>query len=395
MGIFFLGRSGRIMLYRWLTEKNWRNLDYFILIILFLLAVFSVTIIQSATSDAAVDGFSYYAKRQIFWILLAILVMCAVALVDSKFIEQLALPLYIVGILLLLYVEIDGYSSGGATRWIDFGFFRMQPSEFVKIFVILFLSKELAKFGGEINRFRDLIGSFVIVGVPFLLLLMEPDLGTAIVLLGIMICMFLIAGVNWRLFLTLFLIGFVLIASLVFLYYFNDEVFYKIIKPYQLSRITSFMNPEIDPLDSGFQVIQSQIAVGSGQLTGKGLYSGSQTQGGWVPEHHTDFIFAVIGEELGFLGVSALICLFFLLMYRFLLISGNSDELFGSYITAGVIGLLVFQIFQNIGMTVGLMPITGLTLPFISYGGTSLLATYFCVGLVMGVGISKKPSLFS
>lgn len=380
---------------KWILEKNWRKFDYSILVILFLFAIYSVAIIQSATGSTTDEGFSFFAKRQMVWVFVATAVLAIVTLIDHKKFELYALPLYIVGILLLLYVEIEGYTSGGAKRWIDFGFFRMQPSEFVKIFVILMLAKELSKFNGQIDRLRDLIISFVIVGVPFLLLLMEPDLGTALVLIGIMLCMFLIAGVNWRIFLILFLVALVLIVSLVILYNTNEDVFYKFIREYQLARLTSFVNPAADPLHSGFQVTQSLIAVGSGQLTGKGLNTGSQTQGGWVPEHHTDFIFAVIGEELGFLGVSALICLFFFLVYRILLISGNSSDLFGSYVAAGIIGLIVFQVYQNIGMTVGLMPITGLALPFISYGGSSLLATYFCVGLVLSIAISKKPSLFS
>ena len=383
------------MIYKWLTEKNWRNLDIFIVIIVFLFAVISVSIIQSATNDELTEGLSYYASRQLMLIGVATVILIGVMLTDHKRFEIYALPLYIVGVLLLLYVEIEGYTSGGAKRWIDLGFTRLQPSEFVKIFVILMLAKELAKYGGEINRFRDLFGSFVIVGIPFLLILTEPNLGTALVLIGIMLSMFVIAGVNWRLLLILFLIGFLVIASLVLLYYISDEIFFKIIKEYQLKRITSFMNPADDPLGSGFQVTQSLIAIGSGQLTGKGLSGGSQTKGGWVPEHHTDFIFAVIGEELGFLGVSVLICLFFLLIYRFLLVAGNSSDLFGSYIVAGIIGLLLFHIYQNIGMTVGLMPITGVALPFISAGGSSLLTMYFCVGLVLSVCISKKPSLFS
>ncbi|OEF95575.1 rod shape-determining protein RodA [Desulfuribacillus alkaliarsenatis] len=383
------------MVYKLLTEKNWRNFDFVIILIIFLFAVLSVSIIQSATSSGTDEGFSFFAQRQLLWVLIATVVMVAVTLIDHRKFEQYALPLYIVGILLLLYVEIEGHTSGGAKRWIDLGFFRVQPSEFVKIFVILMLAKELAKYEGKIDRIRDLLVSFIIVGVPFLLLLMEPDLGTALVLVGIMICMFLIAGVNWRIFLILFLIVTILIVSLVFLYYLNEDVFFKIIKEYQLDRLTSFANPEADPLGSRFQVTQSLIAVGSGQLTGKGLNSGTQTQGGWVPEHHTDFIFAVIGEELGFLGVSFLICLFFLLIYRILLISGNTTDLFGSYVAAGVIGLIVFQVYQNIGMSVGLMPITGLALPFISYGGSSLLATYLSMGIVLSIAISKKPSLFS
>ncbi|OEH84477.1 rod shape-determining protein RodA [Desulfuribacillus stibiiarsenatis] len=383
------------MSYKWLLEKNWKNLDMFLLLLLFAFALFSVTIINSATGSDAEEGLSFYAKRQLLWIVIATILMAVVAITDHRVFEQYALPLYIIGVLLLLYVEVQGFATKGSQRWIDLGFFRMQPSEFVKICVILMLAKELSKFEGEIYRFRDLIRSFVIVGVPFLLLIMEPDLGTSLVLIGIMICMFLIAGVNWRVFLILFIIAALFIGMLVFFYYVNEELFFKFIKPYQLSRITSFMNPEGDPLQSGFQVTQSLIAVGSGQLTGKGLSSGSQTQGGWIPEHHTDFIFAVVGEELGFFGVSLLICLFFFLIYRILLTSGNSKDLFGSYVAGGIIGLIVFQVYQNIGMTVGLMPITGLALPFISYGGSSLLATYICMGLVFSIGIGKKPSLFS
>ncbi len=382
------------MIQKWLLEKNWRNFDLFIIVILFLMAVFSVSVIQSATS-AEDGGLSYYAKRQILWVCVSLVVMVAALLIDHRKYEQFAVVFYGIGMVLLLYVEVKGYASGGAQRWIDFGSFRMQPSEYMKICVILMLAKELTKYNGEITRFRDLWRSFVIVGVPALLILTEPNLGTALVLVGIMMCMFLVAGVHWRIFLILFLIAFIVIATLVFLYYVEPDIFFKLIREYQLKRIISFMDPQADPLGSGFQVTQSLIAIGSGQLTGKGLSGGSQTKGGWVPEHHTDFIFAVVGEEFGFIGVSMLVCLFFLLIYRFLLISGNSADLFGSYVVAGVIGIIVFQVFQNIGMNLGMMPITGLPLPFISYGGSSLLSMYLCVGIILSVGISKKPSLFS
>lgn len=384
------------MVFRWLADKSWHKLDYIIFIILAFLALFSLLAIQGATGDPdETGGMSSFAQKQLVWILGSAVLLIVISLIDIKIFKKLALPLYIFGIGLLVYVQIDGSSAQEAVRWIDFGFVRFQPSEFVKISTILLLAKELSNYGGEIVDFRDIIKPLVIVAIPFVFLLMQPDLGTAMIFVAMVAGMFLVAGVNWRIYLILLLIVAILLVSLVLLLYINEDVFYKIIKPYQLKRLTSFFDGEEDLLGGDFQKNQSLIAIGSGQLLGKGLYKGDQVRGGWIPENHTDFIFAVIAEEFGFVGVSFLLALYFFLLYRFLVAAGSTRDLFGCLTITGIISFLIFQIYQNIGMTVGLMPITGITLPFISYGGTSLMAAYVAVGLVISVSLSdRKPSLF-
>jgi rod shape determining protein RodA len=379
-------------------EKSiFQQFDYGLLTLLVLLAGISLLSIYSATMGP--DSF-YYVKRQIMWYGIGVVIIGIILIFDYRRLKELSLPFYIIGILLLLYVIFFGEEAKGAQRWIDLGPFRLQPSEFMKIFLVISIANLLTKVQEKLET-RSLRDDAIVTGkigllsiLPFALILQQPDLGTSLVLVGIVAGMLLIAGISWRLLLLLLVLGISLIAGLVFLYFTNIEVFSLLIKKHQLPRIYGWLDPHSDATGYGYQLIQALLAIGSGQLMGKGFSHGSQAQGGWIPEVHTDFIFAIIGEEFGFIGASILISIYFILIYRLVQIALSCNDTFGSYLVSGIIGMLVFQIFQNIGMTLGLMPITGLALPFISYGGSALLTNIIAIGIVLNIAMRTKTYMF-
>jgi rod shape determining protein RodA len=374
-----------------------QQLDFGLLFILLLLAGISLIAIYSATSGP--DPF-YFVRRQIIWYLVGFTAIIGILFVDYRRLKELSIPLYAIGIFSLVLVVFIGEEAKGAQRWIEFAGFSFQPSEFMKIFLVIIIAHILNKTQEklEVKSLRDdmiLTGKIGIISiVPFGFILQQPDLGTALVLVGIVASMLLIAGISWRILFSLAIAGIALIIGLVFLYFVNLELFSLFIKAHQLPRIYGWLDPYSEAGGYGYQLIQSLLAIGSGQLLGKGFTQGAQAQGGWVPEVHTDFIFAVIGEEFGFIGASILISLYFILIYRLVQIALTCNDTFGSYLVAGVIGLLVFQIFQNIGMSIGIMPITGLALPFISYGGSALITNMLALGIVLNVAMRTKVYMF-
>lgn len=374
-----------------------QQLDFGLLFIILLLAGISLIAIYSATSGP--DSF-YFVKRQIMWYVVGFVSIIGILFVDYRRLKELSFPLYFVGILLLVLVVFIGVEENGAQRWLEILGYRFQPSEFMKIFLVIAIAHLLNKIQEkqEVKSLRDdmvLTGKIGLLSIlPFGLILQQPDLGTAIVLIGIVAVMLLIAGISWRILFILVILGIALITGLVFLYFINFDLFTVFIKPHQLPRIYGWLDPYSDAGGDGYQLIQSLLAIGSGQLLGKGFAGGAQAQGGWIPEVHTDFIFAVIGEEFGFIGASILISIFFILIYRLVQIALTCNDTFGSYLVAGVIGMLVFQVFQNIGMSIGLMPITGLALPFISYGGSALITNMLAIGIVLNVAMRTKVYMF-
>lgn len=374
-----------------------QQLDFGLLFILLLLAGISLIAIYSATSGP--DSF-YFVRRQIMWYLVGFTAIFGILFVDYRRLKELSIPLYVVGILSLVLVVFIGEEAKGAQRWIEIAGFSFQPSEFMKIFLVIVIAHFLNKIQEkqEIKSLRDdmiLTGKIGLLSIlPFGFILQQPDLGTALVLIGIVAVMLLIAGISWRILFILTVAGIALITGLVFLYFINFELFTLFIKSHQLPRIFGWLDPYSYAAGYGYQLIQSLLAIGSGQLLGKGFSQGAQAQGGWIPEVHTDFIFAVIGEEFGFIGASVLISIYFILIYRLVQIALTCNDTFGSYLVAGVIGMIVFQVFQNIGMSIGLMPITGLALPFISYGGSALITNMLAMGIVLNVAMRTKVYMF-
>lgn len=375
-----------------------QRIDYGLLTILLLLTGISLIAIHSATTG--VDPF-YFVKRQIVWYTAGFLVIIAILFIDYRKLRILSLPLYGLGILLLLMVALFGDERNGSQRWIEISSgVAIQPSEFMKIFLIVAIAHLLTKYQEQVDE-KNLRNDFILTGkvgllaiIPFLFIVKQPDLGTALVLIGIVAVMLLVSGISWRIIFLFLLSGIGLIAFLVFLYFVNLDLFNKIVAPHQLNRIYGWLDPEGTAGKEGYQLMQAMLAIGSGQLFGRGLGEGIQAQGGWIPEVHTDFIFAVIGEEFGFIGASFLISIYFIFIYRLVQIALSSNDLFATYVISGIIGMILFQVFQNIGMTIGLVPITGLALPFISYGGSALISNMIAVGIVLNIAMRTKTYMF-
>jgi len=278
---------------------------------------------------------------------------------------------------------------------LNIGPIQFQPSELVKIFVILLIAKILKKRNSEPLRIiYDVVPIAIVTFLPVMFILMQPDLGTSIVYFGILLGMIWVGNIRWL----HVAIGSATLAitgmSLSFLYFANNELFFKLIKPHQMSRIQAFIDPASDP-DKSWHVLNSIRAIGTGEFFGKGYMQGDMIQNGFIPYDYADSIFVVIGEEFGFLGSALLLILYFLLIYRMVRIAYDSNDILGSYIVIGVISMLIIQIIENIAMHLGLMPLTGISLPFISYGGSSLLTNMVATGLVLSVKIHQSyPSSY-
>ncbi len=373
-------------------EKNpfLRNIDWSILIIIVGLATFSY--LGIANSDKP-----WLANKQIVIYIAGFIAIAVMILIDYRYLNQFSSIFYVIGLALLVGLFIYGKTTNKVLAWYNLGFFSLQPAEFMKLFVILSVSSWFAKKkeqGIELVVFYQLWPFFVLFGVPFLLIVLQPDLGNALVFTGIFFSIMVVTGVRGRHF--AYIGGMISagIGALTYIYLAHNDVFFKIIKPYQWRRLTEFISDDVDRLDQGYQLTQSLIAIGSGTLQGKGVDAETLVKNKMVPVSESDFIFSVIGETFGFIGGALLIMLFFLLIYRMIRIAMTTDDLFASYVISGIIGMLVFQIFENIGMTIGIMPITGITLPFISQGGSSLLTNMAAVGIVLGVGMRRRKTMF-
>lgn len=295
---------------------------------------------------------------------------------DYRIFERFAYPLYIINIFLLAAVLLVGPKIYGARRWIDLGFFRFQPSELMKITLVLALAKyfhEDTIRGGYV--IRTLLIPFVILGVPVGLILLEPDLGTTLLLCFIAFSVFLFVKVRWQSLLIVAVIG---ILSVPIGYKF-------VLKDYQRDRVKTFLDPSRDPRGKGYHSLQSMIAVGSGRLQGKGHLKGSQTQLAFLPEQHTDFIFSVFAEEHGFLGALILLIVYFSFLMMCFDVAKHAKDKFGALVAVGVTFIFFWQIFVNIGMVIGVMPVVGVTLPFLSYGGSSMIISMIGIGLLFSI----------
>lgn len=368
-----------------------KSLDYTLLGAVALIIVMSFFVLQSATVTASARYEINFVMRQALWAVVGLGAFCCVLLLDYSKLSKYGLPIFALNILLLVATLVLGEETKGAQAWIPIGPFKLQPAEMVKILLILGLSQFLVPRIGRLNTIKDLLPVFLYVGVPLGLIMLQPDLGTGLVYVAIMFGMLLAAGAS-PLLLSLLLGGGIGAISLaVFGHY--TWGWWLPLKTYQLNRLIAFIDPMVDPHDAGWNVIQSQIAVGSGGLWGKGLGMGSQNINNFLPEQWTDFIFCVLAEELGFIGAVILLALFFILIYRGIRIARKAKDPYGALIAVGVISMFVFHILQNIGMTIGLMPITGIPLPFVSYGGSSLLANMLALGLLMNVYVYHDERL--
>jgi rod shape determining protein RodA len=349
-----------------------------------LLSILGIILVYAATRDwFAANGQDpeYYLKRQIINVVIGIALAYGATLVDYRVLRAYTPILWGIGVLGLTAVLIPGLGSvvNGARSWISLpGGFQIQPAELAKITIIvgmaLILSEREAGEKGPSDR--QVLYSLIVAAVPILLIVLQPDLGTVLIISAAVVSIIAISGARLRWVVGLLAVGitgaYVAVAT--------GEV-----SDYQLNRLRSFIDPYADPQASGYQLRQARITIGSGGLLGKGLFDGPQTNGRFVPEQQTDFIFTVSGEELGFLGSSFILFLYALILMRGFSIAKRTNDLFGRLVTMGVVAWLSFQIFQNIGMTMGLMPMTGVPLPFLSYGGSSMFANMIAIGLLQNV----------
>jgi rod shape determining protein RodA len=353
------------------------NFDWFILLVTILISCIGVITIYSATGTGLTATNLY--MKQIYWMLYSLIFLIISLTIDYHHIERYAYFLYAVMVCVLIVVLTHGKIAGGAQRWLNLGFINIQPSELSKIIMVIVLAKYFDDTKNKIPyNLADLIPPAIIVAIPFMLIAKQPDLGTGIIFLIIFLSISLIAGIEKRSLLILIALSVVVVPSLWFF-----------LKDYQKNRILTLYNPEIDPLGAGYHVIQSKIAIGSGGFTGKGLLSGTQSQLNFLPEKHTDFIFAVFSEELGFAGSLVLILLFVFLILKGIDIIYNAKDIFGALLATGCVAIFGSHVIINIAMTTGLFPIVGIPLPLMSYGGSFTITSYVAIGILLNIKMRK------
>lgn len=388
-------------------KRNIREIDFTVLGVLFLLAIYSCIAILAAThGKSGPDIPSHVLLRQLLFEVVGWIVMGMVMVYDYRSLRRIRWWLYGICTFLLLVVFVMP-SSHGAHSWIPLAVFSFQPSEIAKLAIIIWIAAYMSNIDESEfpdYRARKMWPIFFIFIVPFALTLKEPALGQAIVMAAIVITMYVVFAKNTHfLILTVLSIFIILGLSVVAVVYptqsttfiQNVLINHHILKAYQAYRIVTWLNPGFSPLNYGYNIRLAQIAVGSGQVFGEGLFSGIETRGNWIPNQWTDYIFTAVAEEFGFVGSSILILLFLILIYRLIRISGTSQDTFGTYIIIGIVGMFAFQVFENIGADMYLSPSTGITLPFISYGGSSLVADYAAIGLVLSISMRRKKLKFS
>lgn len=375
-----------------LERRLLRNLDLTVLVTVLLLVIFGLAMVYSATHTLNQKDPFFATKRQLLGVILGFVGMALMILVDYHVSERFHLAIYLGNLLMLGAVLIFGREVNGAKSWLDFGPIRFQPSEFAKVAVIVTLARHLAN-KEHLDTLWDLVSPLLHVAGPLVLILLQPDLGTLLVFAFITFAMLYMAGTRgWHLALIFGLPMLLVIGAIAVHLRFGVEL--PLIKGYQLKRLTSFLDPAKDAQGSGYNIIQAMIAVGSGRFVGKGYLHSTQGRLGYVPEHQTDFIFAVVGEELGFIGGFLLLSLFFTLIWRGLRIAYQAKDKYGSLIATGVLAMFLFHVLENVGMNLGIMPITGIPLPFISFGSSSMSASLWAVGLLENVWARRQKIMF-
>lgn len=367
-----------------MKKKLLKNMDWGILICTILLIVIGMVALYSSTQSSEFEEL----KKQIMWLVISIPVVILIISLDYEMIANISQIGYGI-ILILLVLVLFTTPVNGATSWFDIGPFSFQPAEFAKIFVILLLAKGIVKVQkqdkNDISKPLKLFLVLLIVAVPVLLIIKQPDYGTALAFLVSTVFMLFVSGINKK-----YIIGAVLavMVTVPLLYFF-------ILPEHAKTRIDVFLNPNLDPRGAGYNVIQSKLAIGAGQVFGMGVTKGNQTQLGFLYPKTTDFIFSVIGEEMGFIVSAGVIVLYVVLITKAIYVAKTAKDDLGSYIAMGIAGIFMFHMVENIGMTMGLLPITGVPLPFVSYGGSSLLTNFVLVGLLLNISARRKKAIFT
>lgn len=369
-----------------LDNKVVKQLDYTVVFLVLAITIFGITNIFSATQSNSLTATNWYlVRQQIFWLIIASALVFVILKIDYTLLLNYAFVIYWFSIILLFITIFFGKVVNGSRNWLYIGSYGIQPSEFAKLALILVLARKIEDFEGKINKLRNFSELFIYAIIPVVFLVKQPDMGMTMVFFFIVFGVVFAAKLNAR----------VIIGGIVALIVLISAVWNSgLIQDYQKQRFTSFLNPDTNQTTTNYQFLQAQMAIGSGGVLGRGFLQGTQVRSGSIPEVQTDFIFAVVGEEWGFVGAISLLLAYYILIQRFLKIGRESKDIAGTIISVGVLSYYVFSIFQNIGMTIGLMPITGITLPLMSYGGSSLLSNYMGIALVLNVGMRRKKINF-
>jgi rod shape determining protein RodA len=358
-----------------------RNFDWFIFSIPIVLTLLGIMTIYSATRSVLDIQPSFYVRQSI-WLVLSIIALFVSASFDYRKLIGFAYHLYGIGLILLFLTILLGHTGLGAQRWLSIGSVSFQPSEMFRIAIIIVVAKYLSLKRSPLSASPLITLLFLFLLLPFCLLYKQPDLGTAITLVGIVVLMVLVKGVQRRILVSVLLI---IIISIPF----AGNLMWEGLKEYQRNRLVAFIDPQVDPKGIGYQIEQSKITIGSGKIFGKGYLKGTQGPFRFLPEKHTDFIFSVFSEEWGAVGSVVVISLYLLLIIRGYETAFYAKDEFGTLLSIGISTMFLLYVFINIGMTMGLMPVVGIPLPFFSYGGTALLANFICVGLLINVRMRR------
>ena len=366
-----------------MNNRFLKNIEWWILILAILLCVVGFVALYSATQS---DDYSEF-KKQITWFIVGFVIMVIFTFIDYKILIKISPILYGISIILLIAVLFTA-SRNGASSWFKIGGFTLQPAEFTKIAVVLMLAyvtvKVQSKGKEEINNIVKLCAVIATAALPILLIILEPDFGTAMAYIFALVAILFVAGIDKK----------YIIISVISIAVALPLVYQFVLPNHAKSRIDVFFNPESDPKGAGYNILQSKLAIGSGELTGMGLLNGNQTQLGYLSPKTTDFIFSVIGEEMGFLLATGVIIIYVLLVTKSLYIAKTAKDDYGTYIATGISAIFLFHMTENIGMTMGLLPITGVPLLFVSYGGSSMMTSFICIGILLNISGNRKKTIF-
>ncbi len=366
-----------------MRKKELKNMEWWLLIVAIILTIIGLVALFSATQNTEHDEF----KKQVIWFGISIIAMIIFMLIDYETLVKIS-PIFYGGFIILLIAVLFTKPINGASSWFNIGAFSFQPAEFAKIFVILFLAMIISKIQlkdkTQINKPLKILIILAAIAVPLLLIIKQPDFGTAVAFCIATAFMLFAAGIDKKYIITV--IALIIIAI---------PLIYNFVLPeHAKQRIDIFLNPESDPRGAGYNIIQSKLAIGAGGLTGMGLLKGNQTQLGFLYPKTTDFIFSVIGEEMGFIVAAAIIILYVVFVTKALYIAKTSKNSTGTVVAAGIAGVFMFHMIENIGMVMGLLPITGIPLPFISYGGSSIITNYIMIGILLNISGKRQKTIF-
>ena len=366
-----------------MRKRELKNVEWSIMIIAIILCVIGLVALFSATQQTEYDEF----KKQLMWLGISLIIMIITMAIDYDVLTKVSPFFYGISIILLIIV-LGTKATNGATSWFEIGKFSLQPAEFSKVAIILFFTLAIIKIKKEnkenINKPTRLLILFGIAIVPLLLIVKQPDYGTATAFVVALAMMLFAAGIDKR-----YVIGALLFIAIAI------PLMYRFVLPdHAKKRIDIFLNPESDPRGAGYNIIQSKLAIGSGELTGMGLLKGNQTQLGFLYPKTTDFIYAVIGEEMGFIASAIIIILYVVLLTKSIYVAKTAKDEMGTLIATGITGVFLFHVVENIGMVMGLLPITGVPLPFISYGGSSLMTNFICIGILLNISGKRQKTIF-